>query len=605
MFYKGYAQGNIFPPAPGKVGIGTNPMPMAQRPLHINAYPNTVPNSHQDATMRLSFATTGVTAATAGNELSWGHLSLISPEIGPPIIRQYSELASASTLFMFPLPEGEHPIGDIVLSASDHAHHLILATRNPTGHIQLSTTSVFGGPDVARMIINPNGDIFLGKQACNIAATNDPTILFSNYYNNYDVIIGSKLGVGNPAGGSTSCTGTAGSITFFGDAGQSFDVIHNLDGHFRFGTGLIGSNVVDFMSIAPWTGRIGVGYNLNADDRIPGPNNELSANFLVSQTNHTYPNGFGMDGIVMRVERRIPSLPPVTPYALISAGDGANVESFSVLWDGTIKSTTLAGTGVRPVFADANGSLTSNTSLAGIGVRLLYADANGNLTTNGTPPAGWNLTGNAGTSPSTDFIGTTDAQSLILKTNSIQRLSISSTGETNIFANSATNPTLKVLNSGEVQFLGNGTSTLMTLKQEGDIGIGTSSPQRKLHVVGDVQVGTKWDEVTANLNRTTYPYLLSVNGAVVAKSVQVTAINWADFVLSATYNLPPLEEVAVFIKENGHLPGIPSESEVRKDGIDVAEMQAKLLQKIEELTLYVIELKKQSDRLQEEITNRR
>lgn len=52
--------------------------------------------------------------------------------------------------------------------------------------------------------------------------------------------------------------------------------------------------------------------------------------------------------------------------------------------------------------------------------------------------------------------------------------------------------------------------------------------------------------------------------------------------------MPSLPELAAFIKANGHLPGIPSEQEVKKEGIDVGEMDSKLLRKIEELTLYII-----------------
>ncbi|PXV59425.1 hypothetical protein CLV62_13646 [Dysgonomonas alginatilytica] len=59
----------------------------------------------------------------------------------------------------------------------------------------------------------------------------------------------------------------------------------------------------------------------------------------------------------------------------------------------------------------------------------------------------------------------------------------------------------------------------------------------------------------------------------------------------------PLDELEQFVKTNNHLPEIPSASEVEKDGLSLGEMQNKLLQKIEELTLYTIELKKEVDQL--------
>ena len=66
------------------------------------------------------------------------------------------------------------------------------------------------------------------------------------------------------------------------------------------------------------------------------------------------------------------------------------------------------------------------------------------------------------------------------------------------------------------------------------------------------------------------------------------------------YKLSPLNEVEKFIKRNGHLPGIPSAAEVEKEGVELGSMDAKLLQKIEELTLYMIELKKENDRIAKE-----
>jgi len=85
---------------------------------------------------------------------------------------------------------------------------------------------------------------------------------------------------------------------------------------------------------------------------------------------------------------------------------------------------------------------------------------------------------------------------------------------------------------------------------------------------------------------------LSVNGTIHSKEVKVDMIDWSDFVFKKEYNLPTLEEVENQIKEKGHLENIPSEEEVVKNGINLGEMNAKLLQKIEELTLYVIEQNK-------------
>mgnify|MGYP000748724498 CR=1 FL=1 len=81
----------------------------------------------------------------------------------------------------------------------------------------------------------------------------------------------------------------------------------------------------------------------------------------------------------------------------------------------------------------------------------------------------------------------------------------------------------------------------------------------------------------------------------------VVETGWADFVFEDDYQLRSLEEVESYIAENGHLPDVPSAQHVEENGVTVGEMEATLLQKVEELTLYMIELKKQNDSLQSEI----
>lgn len=72
---------------------------------------------------------------------------------------------------------------------------------------------------------------------------------------------------------------------------------------------------------------------------------------------------------------------------------------------------------------------------------------------------------------------------------------------------------------------------------------------------------------------------------------------WADYVFNADYRLKTLDEVKEYIEKNKTLPDVPSENEVLKNGLNVADMNALLLRKIEELTLYVIDLQKQNHQL--------
>lgn len=85
---------------------------------------------------------------------------------------------------------------------------------------------------------------------------------------------------------------------------------------------------------------------------------------------------------------------------------------------------------------------------------------------------------------------------------------------------------------------------------------------------------------------------LDVDGIIRAKEIKVET-NWADFVFKENYQLMKLSELEEFIEENGHLPEIPTEKEVKENGVSLGEMNSRLLQKIEEQTLYILQLQKQ------------
>lgn len=112
-----------------------------------------------------------------------------------------------------------------------------------------------------------------------------------------------------------------------------------------------------------------------------------------------------------------------------------------------------------------------------------------------------------------------------------------------------------------------------------------SSPD-KLYINGNVGIGT-----------TTPDAKLAVNGTIHSKEVKVDVNGWPDYVFKKEYDLPTLQEVEKHINEKGHLESIPSEEEVLKNGINLGEMNIKLLQKIEELTLYTIEQQKNTEKL--------
>jgi hypothetical protein len=116
---------------------------------------------------------------------------------------------------------------------------------------------------------------------------------------------------------------------------------------------------------------------------------------------------------------------------------------------------------------------------------------------------------------------------------------------------------------------------------------GTYNSLMNVNGNGIVSIGAKVTNETG--------YKLFVETGIRSRKVKVDALTWADYVFNSNYRLRPLSEVEQYIKENGHLPEVPSEEEVKKEGIDLGGNQAMLLKKIEELTLYVIEQNKRQE----------
>ncbi|WP_214228821.1 hypothetical protein [Pedobacter sp. B4-66] len=120
-----------------------------------------------------------------------------------------------------------------------------------------------------------------------------------------------------------------------------------------------------------------------------------------------------------------------------------------------------------------------------------------------------------------------------------------------------------------------------------------STPSIKMSItgIGNVGIGTS----------DTKGYKLAVNGKIRTQEIKVEVANWPDYVFAKDYKLPSLGEMEQHIKDKGYLPGIPSAEEVRNNGVDLGEMNAKLLKKIEELTLHLIEKEHKDEQLQVEL----
>ncbi|MDR0683062.1 MAG: hypothetical protein LBG15_14615 [Dysgonamonadaceae bacterium] len=155
-----------------------------------------------------------------------------------------------------------------------------------------------------------------------------------------------------------------------------------------------------------------------------------------------------------------------------------------------------------------------------------------------------------------------------------------------------TSPQYKLDVSGTSRITGNATFS-------GNVGIGTTSPAYKLDVSGTSRItGNATFSGNVGIGTTTPQYKLDVNGIVHANEIILNTAG-ADFVFDENYRLRPLGELHTFIKENKHLPEIVPASIMEKSGMSISEMNTKLLQKIEELTLYLIQ---QENKLQKQET---
>ncbi|MEE1259493.1 MAG: hypothetical protein U0K66_04840 [Paludibacteraceae bacterium] len=135
----------------------------------------------------------------------------------------------------------------------------------------------------------------------------------------------------------------------------------------------------------------------------------------------------------------------------------------------------------------------------------------------------------------------------------------------------------------------------------GNVGIGIEDPKAKLHVNGAIICTGSLDVADVNTN--------SINSSSIqasqikANDIRMDMNNVADYVFDENYDLKSLSEVENYVNEHKHLPGVPSAAEMEAEGISVSQMSNILLEKVEELTLHMIQLQKENAQLKQEMEN--
>lgn len=128
------------------------------------------------------------------------------------------------------------------------------------------------------------------------------------------------------------------------------------------------------------------------------------------------------------------------------------------------------------------------------------------------------------------------------------------------------------------------------------VGIGQNDPDSKLHITTALDRNTHPIIVDKHIQGSTTPYKLMEldnNGLLYAREIKVNLNAWPDYVFDEGYQLMPLSELQTFIQTNNHLPNVPSACEMEEQGINVAKSNVMLMEKVEELTLYMLQMKEQ------------
>ena len=473
---------------------------------------------------------------------------------------------------------------------------------NTPRSLNFGNSNIFIGTETAQNLKNGNANVILGKVIFANAPTTD--LIAGNDVNNTVILAD---GVGN----QKLFISKAGNVGI--GLGNNVIPKNKLDvaGGVAIGRNFVPNTQSDMPSLAPKNGLIVEGY-VGIGNSLPGNKLEitqgtagksglrftnLTSNNIsnITQTAGAFLTVDTNGDVILRKQLSFPSsvVNTISGNQLTTSVNGINSNTVTLPTQvltqsgNTITLSNNGGSFVLPTFTD-----TDAQSLALSGNVLSISNGNSvtlpsftdtddqTLTLNGNTLSIAN--GNTITLPSTSVVAGTN-------------VTVSGNGSTATPYQISANDTSLYANNGVINQSTTVSNNRIVDMNDRNIWFNTSTSTNN----GKIYIGSSTSYPT-----TTGNYKLFVEGGILTEKVKVAlrnTANWADYVFADNYKLMPLKEVESFVKTNKHLPGVSSASEIVENGLDVAEMQSKHMEKIEELTLYIIEQDKKLDVQQQAI----
>ena len=540
---------------------------------------------------------------------------------------------------------GNTAIGYSALPTATGDNNIAIGQVTPRNLIT-GSSNIFIGNETAVNLFNGNYNVFLGNVKLNSGVTTDKmagdnlekTVIIADGRGNQKMIMSSNGNVGIALGNNilpNNRLDVSGGVVI----GKSYTPkASSFNGFIAPTNGLLVEGKVGIGNSNP-TSKLEITHGTNGFSGLRFTNLTSNVQLTAGQISDKFlsVNQYG-DVVLQKMATATVSSNQLTSAGNIMTSNVASLSSSAPIINSISNVitpfnqliTTVNGVSSAPVnlpefdFSELDESTINELQTISISGNIITLSNNGGSITlptlEDTDEQSLSLTGNTlsisnGNSVTLPTYTDTDDQLLTLTGNT---LSISN-------GNSVTFPTLNFTNGTNTTISGNGTVSnpyqinttnvdTSIYANNGEIDQATTINNNRIVDMNNSNIWFNSANSTSNGKiyigaSATYPtntgeYKLYVEGGILTEKVKValrSTSNWADYVFADNYKLMPLHDVEKFINANNHLPGIKSATELVQNGLDVAEMQAKQMEKIEELTLYVIQQEKKINEQKEVI----